>query len=81
MQKGVFESYEYEVILPSNANIKENVSDILLSEEQSKVFDGIAKRIEENKPKGILLHGVTGSGKTSVFIKLIDFTLKLKNRQ
>ncbi|MCX7657282.1 MAG: primosomal protein N' [Oscillospiraceae bacterium] len=79
-RKGIFESYEYEVVLPSNAQIKENVSDIVLSDEQNKVFEGISKRIEENKPKGILLHGVTGSGKTSVFIKLIDFTLKLKKQ-
>jgi primosomal protein N' (replication factor Y) len=79
-RKGVFESYEYEVVLPSNAQIKENVSDIVLSDEQNKVFEGISNRIKENKPKGILLHGVTGSGKTSVFIKLIDFTLKLKKQ-
>ena len=48
---------------------------LLLNEEQSAVFDGLnAQRGEEN-PGVALLYGVTGSGKTSVYIKLIQACL------
>ena len=45
---------------------------IELSEEQQAAFEGILDMCKSGKPGGALLHGVTGSGKTSVFIRLID---------
>ncbi len=42
-----------------------------LSAEQQTAFDGIASQMESEKPGTALLYGVTGSGKTSVYIKLI----------
>lgn len=45
-----------------------------LNFEQQKVFDDIVKSIDTFKP--FLLHGVTGSGKTEVYIKLIDEVIK-----
>ena len=47
-----------------------------LSEQQQCVYDGISKLIDSNTPCGALLYGVTGSGKTLVYIKLIDKVLK-----
>ena len=44
-----------------------------LSEEQEKVYLAICKKI--NTPNPILLHGVTASGKTEVYFKLIKDTL------
>ena len=40
-----------------------------LSEQQQCVYDGISKLIDSNTPCGALLYGVTGSGKTLVYIK------------
>jgi len=42
----------------------------LLTEMQSGSFEKIKKSFSENKP--VLLHGVTGSGKTEIYINLID---------
>ena len=44
---------------------------LVLSEEQAVVFAGLDDQRKEETPGAALLHGVTGSGKTSVYIKLI----------
>ena len=53
--------------------IKEREPLFELSGEQKKVYEGISK-IKQGQ---ILLHGVTASGKTEVYFKLIDDTIKL----
>ena len=47
----------------------------ILTEEQTKASDAIISRYEAGSPAGILLHGVTGSGKTSVILSVIDRVL------
>ncbi|MCL2249780.1 MAG: primosomal protein N' [Oscillospiraceae bacterium] len=49
--------------------------DTKLSSEQTKVFDGILPLVNSDKPHAALLYGVTGSGKTIVYIKLIEAAL------
>ncbi len=77
IQKKVLESYEYEVIQSPNIDAVLNVDDIVLNNEQTAAFKGITELINKQKADVALLYGVTGSGKTSVFLKTIKHTLDM----
>ena len=47
-----------------------------LSESQNAAFEGLLSLASDNKPAAALLYGVTGSGKTLVYIRLINEMLK-----
>lgn len=50
---------------------------IVLSDEQQAAYDYVSSQAAGgDKPKTVLLHGVTSSGKTEVYIKLINDTIK-----
>ena len=75
--KGLLEEYEYQVFRLENTEGKsESPSDIVFSPKQQGVFNGLLKLMNDDAPKCALLRGVTGSGKTSVFIRLIDEAVK-----
>ncbi|MBQ6540778.1 MAG: primosomal protein N' [Oscillospiraceae bacterium] len=48
---------------------------VTLNREQKAAFDGLNILLESGKPEAALLYGVTGSGKTLVYIRLIQETL------
>lgn len=52
----------------------------ILSEEQQRTAASILKRFEEGKRDTCLIHGITGSGKTEVYLALIEEMVK-KGRQ
>ncbi len=45
---------------------------IVLNEEQQTAFDGLWKLAEAGRASGALLQGVTGSGKTQVYLRLVQ---------
>ena len=49
---------------------------LVLNEEQQAAFDGLKHQMEGENPGVSLLYGVTGSGKTSVYLKLIERCLE-----
>lgn len=48
----------------------------VLSAQQQQAYDGLAALMDENAPCAALLFGVTGSGKTQVYLKLIAHALE-----
>ena len=76
---GAAEEYTSEVLRNVEVNESESRSpeDIILSDQQQKAHDAVLSRIFEKKTGVFLLHGVTGSGKTSVFEKLIHDAVKM----
>ena len=48
---------------------------LVLNEDQCVCFEGLSNQMEQENPGVALLYGVTGSGKTSVYIKLIQHAL------
>ncbi len=49
---------------------------LTLNGEQQLAYDGLTRQMQRPDPGCALLYGVTGSGKTSVYLKLIQYTLE-----
>ncbi len=70
VEKGIFESYQKRVSRLKEYKALTSVDTIQFTEKQQEAFDDIHKGFDEEKP--VLLHGVTASGKTEIYIKLIQ---------
>ena len=69
-------SEEEELRVPSLDDVEPG-PEIVLNEEQQWAFEEILGRVQAAKPSVTLLHGVTGSGKTQVYLRLVQETLAL----
>lgn len=78
IEKNILETFENVVFRTEGGEAvqSENPEDIVFSEKQQEVYDGILELMNDEKPQCALLRGVTGSGKTSVFVRLINEVLK-----
>ena len=79
-KKGVLTACEQDKEIDLFAAIPFDPRPITLSPEQQAVFWELLPKLEDAQPHAALLHGVTGSGKTMVFLKLIERTLELGRR-
>ncbi len=69
-------SEEEELRVPSLDDVEPG-PEIVLNEEQQRAFEEILGRVQAAKPSVTLLRGVTGSGKTQVYLRLVQETLAL----
>ena len=69
-------SEEEELRVPSLDDVEPG-PEIVLNEEQQRASEEILGRVQAAKPSVTLLHGVTGSGKTQVYLRLVQETLAL----
>ena len=70
------EQTEVSRAVSKEAEITKNLSDLHFSPLQQRTYDGLKQLMDSGEAKCALLRGVTGSGKTSVFIKLIEAATK-----
>lgn len=74
LEKGILFEFEKEVYR-LNDEERNLIEKYPLTQDQQKVVDTILQNRE--LPKTYLLHGVTGSGKTEVYMELIEYMLTL----
>lgn len=73
INNGVLVSFEKQVFrTPYKTKSAANFEEIILTDEQRTAFEGILKTAENPDGAVSLLYGITGSGKTQVFLKLVD---------
>lgn len=70
------ERTEVSRAVSKEAEITQDLSDLHFSPLQQRTYDGLKQLMDSGEAKCALLRGVTGSGKTSVFIKLIEAATK-----
>lgn len=79
VDSGAADEYDAETLRSVDicSDGRRSISELTLSEEQQSVRDEVLEVLKERIPKVFLLHGVTGSGKTSVFERLIADTVSM----
>lgn len=71
VKKGILEYFNKPVYrVPVYNNTSSHLSELVLTDEQTNAFEKLKKLLFTSK--SALLYGVTGSGKTKVFLKLVD---------
>ena len=78
--KGVLECSKVNKSIDLYSSIPLKNEPILLTEEQQAAYNALLPGLEDASPHSALLYGVTGSGKTLVFLKLIEHCLQMGRR-
>ena len=78
--KGVLECSKVNKSIDLYSSIPLKNEPILLTEEQQAAYNALLPGLEDAAPHSALLYGVTGSGKTLVFLKLIEHCLQMSRR-
>ena len=74
--KGVLECSKVNKSIDLYSSIQLKNEPICLTAEQQAAYDALLPKLEDDVPHSALLYGVTGSGKTLVFLKLIAHCLE-----
>ena len=74
-RKGILHLEQREVFRRPKQRWVEQTDPPVLNAEQQRCLDGLEQLLAEDQPNCALLYGVTGSGKTQVYIRLIQAAL------
>mgnify|MGYP002624019247 CR=1 FL=1 len=80
IEAGFVEVEERRILRDSYSQIKSVPRSFELTAEQLTAIETVEKFLSAKKFQGFLLHGVTGSGKTQVYIELTKITRRLGRR-
>ncbi len=80
VEKNFVEVEMRRVLRDSYAGIKSTAKKISLTDDQTTAIETVEKTLQKKTFQGFLLHGVTGSGKTQVYIELTKIVRKLGRR-
>lgn len=76
IDKGICETFEIQVLrTPMSVYSATDKPKVVLSKTQKRAFDILSGAYKKEKAKTALLYGVTGSGKTNVYLELIENVL------
>ena len=76
IKKGYVEKYDAEVHRDPFANrIFEQEEKRDLTQDQQQAYDAVKNKIDNEEARTFLLHGVTGSGKTEIYLQTIETVL------
>lgn len=78
-KKGYAEIFDNEVYRIPGGEIQDvsDAPEIVLNDEQKKAYNSLLKLYNKGEGGASLLFGVTGSGKTQVYLKLIDYMVSV----
>ncbi len=77
-KKGIIKIELKEIERVYKETYNEELKDFELTKQQSEIVNQVSANISEQKFIPYLLHGVTGSGKTQVYIELAKTAIKIK---
>lgn len=80
VEVGFVQTEMRRILRDSYAGIKPTAKKIILNDEQIATVETVKKTLQEKIFQGYLLHGVTGSGKTQIYIELTKIVRKLGRR-
>ncbi|TDQ42368.1 primosomal protein N' [Aureibacillus halotolerans] len=76
VEKGIFHLEERELYREPYELMESTSTPLDLTEEQAAVLESIVSATDQSSATTFLLHGITGSGKTEVYLQAIDNALK-----
>ncbi len=75
-KKNIVEQIENEIYRnPIKGREFSNAKKIIFTDEQQSAYDSLIKQYKESDKRVSLLYGITGSGKTQIYIQLIKYML------